>query len=79
MFCQTIEELRKDELPLVFIDERGFAHDMPRTHGYSSKGQKCYGLQDWGAKGRTNVIGALCKGVRGAMEQATDLRVIWIS
>ena len=32
-------------------------------HGYSSKGQKCYGLQDWGAKGRTNVIGALCKGV----------------
>ncbi len=63
MFCQTIEELRKDELPLVFIDESGFAHDMPRTHGYSSKGQKCYGLQDWGAKGRTNVIGALCKGV----------------
>jgi transposase len=32
---------------------------MPRTHGYSLKGQRCYGSHDWGAKGRTNVIGAL--------------------
>jgi transposase len=32
---------------------------MPRTHGYSLKGQRCYGLYDWGAKGRTNAIGAL--------------------
>ncbi len=32
---------------------------MPRTHGYSKKGQRCYGTQDWGAKGRTNAIGAL--------------------
>lgn len=32
---------------------------MPRTHGYASKGQRCYGRCDWGAKGRTNVIGAL--------------------
>lgn len=32
---------------------------MPRTHGYATKGQRCYGKQDWGAKGRTNVIGAL--------------------
>jgi len=47
----------------VFLDESGFAHDMPRTHGYSFKGQKCYGRQDWGAKGRTNVIGALLQGV----------------
>jgi transposase len=36
---------------------------MPRTHGYSKKGQRCYGKQDWGAKGRTNVIGALLNGV----------------
>jgi hypothetical protein len=21
--------------PIVYIDESGFAHDMPRTHGYS--------------------------------------------
>ena len=43
----------------MFIDESGFAHDSPRTHGYSRKGQRCYGYHDWGAKGRTNVIGAL--------------------
>jgi transposase len=48
---------------LVFLDESGFAHDMPRTHGYALKGHRCYGKQDWGAKGRTNVIGALLAGV----------------
>lgn len=32
---------------------------MPRTHGYSIKGQRCYGKHDWGARGRTNAIGAL--------------------
>ena len=36
---------------------------MPRTHGYCLKGQRCYGTHDWGAKGRTNVIGALLGGV----------------
>lgn len=32
---------------------------MPRTHGYSQRGKRCYGVCDWNAKGRTNVIGAL--------------------
>lgn len=32
---------------------------MPRRHGYALKGLRCYGCHDWGAKGRTNVIGAL--------------------
>lgn len=32
---------------------------MVRTHGYARKGKRCYGVHDWGAKGRTNVIGAL--------------------
>ena len=32
---------------------------MPRTHGYALCGQRCYGKHDWGAKGRTNVIGVL--------------------
>lgn len=35
---------------------------MPRTHGYSVKGERCYGKHDWGAKGRTNAIGALIEG-----------------
>jgi transposase len=46
----------------VFLDESGFAHDMPRVYGYALKGQRCYGKHDWGAKGRTNVIGALLAG-----------------
>ncbi|ABA58348.1 putative transposase [Nitrosococcus oceani ATCC 19707] len=32
---------------------------MPRTHRYARVGQRCYGLCDWHAKGRTNAIGAL--------------------
>lgn len=32
---------------------------MPRQHGYAAAGQRCYGLCDWHARGRTNVIGAL--------------------
>jgi hypothetical protein len=36
---------------------------MPRTHGYSLKGERCFGTHDWGAKGRTNAIGALLRGV----------------
>lgn len=32
---------------------------MPRTHGYAPKGKRCYDKHDWGAKGRTNAIGAL--------------------
>ncbi len=52
----TIEKTGKS---ITYIDESGFAHDMLRTHGYSLKGKRCYGKHDWGAKGRTNVIGAL--------------------
>ena len=35
---------------------------MPRTHGYAPVGERCYGVKDWHARGRTNVIGALIKG-----------------
>lgn len=59
MFCQRIDELKKEDKQIVYIDESGFAHDMPRTHGYSIKGERCYGTHDWGVKGRTNAIGAL--------------------
>ena len=44
---------------LVWIDESGFAQDMPRRHGYAPIGQRCHGRWDWHAKGRVNVIGAL--------------------
>ena len=36
---------------------------MPRTHGYSPLGKRCYGKKDWHAKGRTNVIGAMSNNV----------------
>ena len=36
---------------------------QPRTHGYALKGKRCYGKHNWGEKGRTNVIGALLKGI----------------
>ena len=59
MFCQKIDEFKKANKQIVYIDESGFAHDLPRTHGYSHKGRRCYGARDWGAKGRTNAIGAI--------------------
>ncbi|MGG2141367.1 IS630 transposase-related protein [Symbiopectobacterium sp. RP] len=58
-FQQKIQQYEKEGKPIVFIDESGFPHDTPRTHGYSPKGQRCFGLKNRGAKGRTNVIGAL--------------------
>jgi transposase len=61
-FCQKIKAYEEAGKPIVSLDESGFAHDMPRTHGYALRGKRCYGVQDWGAKGRTNVIGALLKG-----------------
>lgn len=44
---------------IVYLDESGFAVDMPRTHGYSQKGDRCHGECDWHARGRLNAIGAI--------------------
>ena len=43
----------------MYLDESGFAVDAPRTHGYAKKGNRCYGICNWHAKGRINAIGAL--------------------
>ena len=74
-FCRRLEELKKEEKPIVYIDESGFAHDMPRTHGYSDKGKRCYETHDWGAKGRTNAIGALI-GITGSVN--TEIFTSWV-
>ena len=58
-FRLAITLAKKAEKPLVYLDESGFAVDMPRTHGYSLKGMRCYGEQDWHARGRVNAIGAI--------------------
>lgn len=43
----------------MYLDESGFAINTPRTHGYSLKGNRCYGKHDWHSKGRINAIGAI--------------------
>ena len=49
-------------MPIVYLDESGFAVDMPRLFGYAPIGKRCYGQRDWHAKGRINVIGAFLRG-----------------
>ncbi|WP_218132316.1 hypothetical protein [Nitrosomonas sp. Nm33] len=38
---------------IVYIDESGFAHNVPRAHGYAHMEQRYYGVLDWHAKERT--------------------------
>ena len=63
VFLEKIERYEQEGRAIVYIDESGFAHDMPRRHGYAPKGQRCVGTHDWHARGRINVIGALLAGV----------------
>jgi transposase len=58
-FRARLEDYKAQGREVVFIDESGFAHDMPRLYGYAASGQRAYGTQNWQARGRTNVIGAL--------------------
>ena len=58
-FISKINAHKKEGRPIVYLDESGFYHDMPRTHGYSKIGKRCYGTYDWGSKKRTNIVGAL--------------------
>jgi len=58
-FKEKIEQYNKAERVVVYIDESGFSHDMPRTHGYSTIGKRCYAEKDWHSKGRVNAIGAI--------------------
>lgn len=59
LFQKKIEDYQAADLDICYLDESGHALDMPRTHGYAEKGKRCFGVHDWGAKGRINVIGAL--------------------
>ena len=58
-FSQRIEKYKEEGRCLLYLDESGFAQSMPRSHGYSRKGERCYGAHDWHKKGRINVIGAM--------------------
>ena len=83
-FYGKIEGYELDGRSIVYIDGSGFAHDMPRTHGYAPKGQRCIGEHDWNAKGRVNVIGSLLSGVLlsvGLTEATVDADIfnMWLS
>ena len=58
VFQAQIANYHQMNQTIVYVDESSFAHDMPRRQGYSPIGKRCFGRQNWGAKGRTNVIGA---------------------
>lgn len=58
-FKEKIEKYQKENKVIVYVDESGFAQDMPREYGYSEKGKRCYDEKDWHARGRINAIGAI--------------------
>ena len=58
-FEARIMDYKQQGRTLIYIDESGFAKDAPRTQGYSYRGERCYGQQDWQARGRVNAIGAI--------------------
>jgi len=58
-FQDKINNYEKNGKPIIYLDEAGFANDMPRTHGYGPIGERCVDKHDWHSKGRINVIGAL--------------------
>lgn len=58
-FQTKVQKYRDEGCEIIYVDESGFAKDMPRCRGYSIRGKRCYGKQEWQARGRTNVIGAL--------------------
>lgn len=41
-FPKKIAAYQEDGRLLIYFDESGFAHNMPRIHGYSLKGTRCY-------------------------------------
>lgn len=59
LFIEKIQRYQQEGKQLVYLDESGFSHDMPRTHGYSKRGMRCVGTHNWHAKGRVNAIGAI--------------------
>ena len=57
-----MEKYKSEGKSVVYIDESGFSHESTRSHGYAKIGERCFSQFNWGAKGRTNAIGALLNG-----------------
>lgn len=58
-FQGTLSALEATGRLIVYSDASGFAHDRPRPHGCAPLGERCDGVKDGHARGRTHVIGAL--------------------
>ena len=58
-----MEKYKSEGKSVVYIDESGFSHESTRSHGYAKIGERCFSQFNWGAKGRTNAIGALLNGL----------------
>ena len=59
LFLEQLHQFETDNRPIVFLDESGFKSHDNRPHGYSNKGQKCFGEYNWQLKNHTNAIWAI--------------------
>lgn len=59
MFQEVIRAYEAEQCPLLYVDESGFAQEIPRPYGYAPRGERCHACHDGQAKDRTNIIGAL--------------------
>ena len=50
----------QQKMPLVYLDETGFAPSVCRLHGWAPKGCKVRGLQSGQQRPRTSLIGGYC-------------------
>ena len=62
-FEVKMEKYKAEGKSIVYVDESGFSHESTRSHGYAKIGERCFRKFNWGAKGRTNAIGALMNGL----------------
>ena len=46
MFKNKIEKHEEEKRSIFCLVQCGFAHDIPRTYGYSPLGDRCYGTQE---------------------------------
>jgi transposase len=83
-FKIKIEKYQTEGRAIVDMAESGFAHESTSAHGYAKIGERCFGQLDWGAKGCTNVIGALLNGLLVtvalfALNVDTDVFYAWLT
>lgn len=59
LFQNKLNTYQANGMDIVYLDESGFANDMPRTHGYALKGQRVLWYSRLGRSWTNHVIGAL--------------------